>query len=104
VIRVKNISPDIIIDKDYLRDMRLSFNYYKKGKGIKKNTVSHFMSQPNLARLLSKHKKQIERYEDKDCTTLPPPDIIKKLILILNLDPYKLFGLSKYETDEDILQ
>jgi len=103
MIICKDIKPDIVIDTEYLAECRRNFIYFYKGKKYKS-----MMTQTELAKKLSKTVQQIRRYEskntakDKNSTQSPPSDVIKKMVLILNLDLYRLFGLKQYEVYEDL--
>lgn len=98
MIICQDVKPDLVIDKNYLKECRRKYVYYYNNKKYKS-----IMTQNELATKLSKTKRQIRRYETYDTKkTLPPPDVIKKLVLILNLDLYKLFGLKQYEINEGV--
>lgn len=92
---VMNESMEFAINKDLLRWGRENHIIYdergfrRKGKGKR-----YYLTVKELAKLIYRKYKQVERYEDKNCMQLPPLDVLREICCILQIDANELLGLK----------
>jgi hypothetical protein len=92
--RLVDAKPGVIIDKIFLKNARTNF--------LKETKKERIISQIKVSNVVGRIRKQVIRWEDINEKRLPPPDIIKKLCLLYQIDPINVFGLKWEEYKEEI--